>query len=329
MDRGRDLASTSGKSTFGILTPSRSRIDARIGAFMTEYKPSYTAEGVAAWRAAGAMEKDGRIRNPDYMAVQFLGWKLRLIARFPPLTALALRTYQKRVPGGYYFHIARTKHIDTVLAQAIDDGMQQLVILGAGYDSRPYRFARELQRVNVFEVDQPGTQARKQRLLTKALGELPDHVVFVAMDFNTERLKVRLPESGYDAGRKTLFIWEGVCMYITPEAAHETLSFIAQHSCPGSGLVFDYLYQSVIDGTCDYYGAREAAQFVASRGEPYIFGIEEGRAAEFLDDIGITLVSALSHEELQNAYLIRSDGTLHGRVYGYTDIAYGVAAPRE
>ena len=129
---------------------------------MAQYKPSYTAEGVAAWRAAGNREPDERIRNPDYMAVSFLGWKLRLIAGFKPLTALALRTFQKRVPGGYYFHIARTKHIDEMLERAIGGGIQQLVILGAGYDSRPYRFARQLEGVRVFEVDQPATQARKK-----------------------------------------------------------------------------------------------------------------------------------------------------------------------
>ena len=296
---------------------------------MTTQKPSYTAEGVATWRAAGAKEKDESIRNPDFMAMSFLGWKFRLIAGFKPLTALALRTFQKRVPGGYYFHIARTKHIDAMLAHAIEGNIQQLVILGAGYDSRPYRFARQLEGVKVFEVDQPGTQARKKHYLAKTLGGLPDHVVFVDMDFNAERLDTRLPESGYDPQKKTFFIWEGVCMYLTPEAAHETLTFIAQHSRPGSSLVFDYLYRSVIDGTCDYYGARLAASYVASRGEPYIFGIEEGDSEAFLGNFGIELESLLGPEELQSAYLMRSDGTLHGRVYAYTDIALGVVAPRD
>ena len=295
---------------------------------MTTDKPSYTAEGVATWRAAGAREKDEAVRNPDYMAVSFLGRKFRLIAGFKPLTALALRTFQKRVPGGYYFHTARTKHIDAMLTQAIDGGIQQLVILGAGYDSRPYRFARQLENVKVFEVDQPATQARKKQYLGRALGELPGHVVFVDMDFNAERLDARLPASGYEPQKKTFFIWEGVCMYITPEAVQETLTFIAQHSQPGSSLVFDYLYRSVIDGTCDYYGARLAANYVASRGEPYIFGIEEGECEAFLRDFGIELESLLGPEELQNAYLMRSDGSLHGRVFGYTDIALGVVAPR-
>ena len=290
-------------------------------------KPKYTAEAVAAWRAAGAKEKDERVRNPDFLAVKFLGLKFYLISRFPPLTKLALRKFEKVVPGGYYFHIVRTKHIDATLGRAIEAGLEQLVILGAGYDSRPYRFRDQLKGVRVFEVDLPGTQARKEQRLAKLFGTLPDWVTFVPIDFNTQRLDILLPESGYDPRRKTFFIWEGVCMYISPEAVDEALSFVSHHSGPGSSIVFDYIYRTVVDGTCDYYGAREVLKYVTKIGEPYLFGIEEGKAEQFLSQRGFQLVTNFGPQQLEQMYLIRQDGRLHGRMYGYTDIVHALVRP--
>ncbi|MDP2948679.1 MAG: SAM-dependent methyltransferase [Chloroflexota bacterium] len=289
---------------------------------MPKRAPRYTAEGVAAWLAAGAREKDECVRNPDYLAVKFLGTKYYLISQFPPLVKLVLWCFQQVVPGGYYFHIARTKHIDVTRKHCLAEGLDQLVVLGAGYDSRAYRFRELLGKTKVFEVDHPGTQEYKKLRLARMYGTVPQWVTFVAMDFNKERLEIRLPQSGYDPGGKTFFIWEGVCMYISPAAVDMALSFVARHSGAGSSIVFDFLYRSVIEGTCDYYGAREAARYVARVGEPYVFGIEEGDAARFLEESGFELVSELGPEQLQKAYLIRGDGSLHGRVYGYTGIAH-------
>ena len=289
---------------------------------MSLERAKFTAEGVAAWRAAGAREKDERVRNPDFLAVKFLGPKLYLISQFPPLAKLALWRFQKLVPGGYYFQNARTRHIDATLKQCIAAGIEQLVILGAGYDSRPYRFLDLLKEVKVFEVDHPSTQASKKENLIKILGSLPEWVTFVAMDFNTERLDVRLPENGYDATRRTFFVWEGVCMYISPEAVDETLSYVAHHSATGSSIIFDYIYRSVVEGACDYYGAREASQYVAKIGEPYTFGIQEGATEQFLAQRGFELASDLSPQQLENTYLIRQDGKLHGRADGSGGIAH-------
>src|SRR3972149_3327573 len=120
---------------------------------MTTERPSYTAEGVAAWRAAGSMEKDPAVRNPDDLAVIFLRPMLKVVAKFGPVRRMVLKSFNKKVPGGYYFHIARTKSIDAAVEEAVRDGITQLVILGAGYDSRAYRFADQLKTVRGFEVD--------------------------------------------------------------------------------------------------------------------------------------------------------------------------------
>lgn len=295
---------------------------------MTTERPSYTAEGVAAWRAAGAMENDPAIRNPDNLAVIFLRPVLKIVARFGPVRRVVLKSFNKKVPGGYYFHIARTKSIDAVLQDSIKDGITQLVILGAGYDSRPYRFEEHLKSVRVFEVDRAGTQERKKARLQKHFGSLPSHVTFVAVDFNRQQLGERLLSSGYDPKAKTLFIWEGVCMYLTPEAVDKTLEFIAKQSGAGSSVVFDYLYRSVIDGNCPYFGAKLEYDFVAKRGEPYIFGIEEGKTGEFLVARGFRVKTLQTPRDLEHAYLIRSDGTLHGKIKGYSEIVHATVDGR-
>ena len=89
---------------------------------------------------------------------------------------------------------------------------------------------RGAQILRVFEVDHPASQASKIAKVRRVFGELPAHVTYVAVDFNTQTLAKRLPECGYDETRRTLFIWQGVTQYLTPEAVDSTLAFIAGHS---------------------------------------------------------------------------------------------------
>ena len=168
---------------------------------MARDKGSITAVGVAALRAAGALERDVAVRNPDYLAVGLLPPTLRVIAKLRPLVRLIIRQYHRILPGGYYFHTARTKHIDMVLKQCAHEGIEQLVILGAGFDTRSYRFKDVLTGTRVFEVDLPGTQVIKKEQLTKALGSLPENVSYLPVDLNTQSLDTLLELGSYTATR--------------------------------------------------------------------------------------------------------------------------------
>lgn len=94
--------------------------------------------------------------------------------------------------------------------------MEQLVILGTGYDTRAYRIKGLKEKVKVFEVDHPGTQIIKKEKIREILGSLPEHVRYVSVDFEKERLGQRLIESRYDPSSKTLFVLEGLIYYIPP-----------------------------------------------------------------------------------------------------------------
>jgi methyltransferase (TIGR00027 family) len=106
------------------------------------------------------------------------------------------------------FLMARERYIDDVLQNFLNEGLQQLVILGAGYDSRAYRFDLP-GRVKTFEVDHPVTQADKLKRVQRVFGKIPEHVTYIPVDFNTQTLSERLLSSGYGPGLISLFIWQG------------------------------------------------------------------------------------------------------------------------
>jgi hypothetical protein len=123
--------------------------------------------------------------------------------------------------------IIRTRYIDERLLQAIRNGIAQFVILGAGLDTRPYRFAEQLKGKKVFEVDYQSTQELKKRRLKEILGVLPQHVSFTEIDFKKDSLSEVLSTAGYRRNEKSFFIWEGVSMYLPESAVRATLNAIS------------------------------------------------------------------------------------------------------
>lgn len=278
-------------------------------------KPSYTAERNAAMRAIAAMDPDENIQNADHLAFKFVSKEFWEKTPYSPDFETSKRLIKKYSIGSYYYVNARTKHIDTLLKQAVERGVKQVVILGAGYDSRAYRFKDLAIDVRFFEVDLPSTQNEKKARVKKILGSIPDGVVYVPIDFNTQTLEGVLAKAGYDRRKKTFFIWEGVTMYLDPQGIDSTLHFIAHHSAPGSSVVFDYVLRSVIEGTFDDFMCKRAVARLAKRGEPWIYGIKRGEAGRLVSERDLLLLSDLGPDELEVLYLIRSDGTIDGPMF--------------
>ena len=283
-----------------------------------------TAEAFASLRAAGSSVRDQKVRNPDHLASRFiaLGPRLTTLVKVPALRPLARRTAERVSPGAYYYELARVKHIDRVLSEELDAGIGQLVILGAGFDTRAYRFADRLSSTRVFELDHPVTAALKQARVRKVFGVLPEHVTYVSADLEQEDLSAALAHAGYERGGQTLFIWSGVSFYLSAEAVDSVLAFVRAGSAPGSSIVFDYHYRGFTDGTRNYYGSTEGRRRVEELGEPCVFGIEEGGVSMLLSRHRLELLSDLGPAELERRYLIRSDGSLDGRPFGFISIAH-------
>ena len=189
----------------------------------------------------------------------------------------------------------------------LNKDLQQLVILGAGFDSRAYRFDRLKDQVKVFEVDHPATQAEKLAKLKAIFMTIPKHVTYVPVDFNAQTLEERLPESGYDPTSKTLFIWQGVTIYLTPKAVDDTLRFVVQFSVPGSAIVFDYVFRKVLDGVQKHNEISSMQRYRFMTGEDLTFGIAEGAIETFLKERDFHQIRDVNANALKKAYFTGSN----------------------
>jgi methyltransferase (TIGR00027 family) len=294
---------------------------------LSPLSPRSTAEGACAFRAAGALERDPAVRCPDAMAADFLGgFNVTTLAKRRATRRLWLWGANRKLPGAYTYEIARAKFIDEVVLDEAAAGLDELILLGAGLDSRPYRLAEQLRGVRVFEVDHPASLESKRARLRRLYGREPEHVAFAAVDFNRDDLGAALAEAGHEHSARTLIVWSGVSMYLPEDGIADVLSWVGGHDSPPASIVFDAVWAGAIDGSRDYFGAAEIRRQVAELDEPLRWGIPEGRVEETLERFGLRSERVVSGEELWAAYLTRSDGTLHERPYGFGALLHARAA---
>lgn len=263
---------------------------------MRKNQTSLTAAGIAVMRAVESEKpEDERICYDPYARKFVPAWMFYVLGFF-----IKSGYAEWRGPGVNGFLAARERYIDDTLKSFLEEGIQQLVILGAGYDSRAYRF--NLTGVKTFEVDHPATQEDKLAKVRAIFGKSPHHVVYVPVDFNTQSLEERLLEYGYDPALKTLFIWQGVTMYLSREAVDSILDFVVQHAGPGSAIVFDYLYRSLLDGVQKQNEVANMRRYRFMTGEGLTFGIPAGMISSFLEERGFAEVKDVNAEDLKAAY---------------------------
>jgi methyltransferase (TIGR00027 family) len=267
---------------------------------MRKDQSSLTAGGVALVRAAESKKPAGERICYDPYAHYFVPAWINLFfgATIPEWISSEV----------YAFLVARDRYIDDVLQKALENNLEQLVILGAGYDTRAYRFDLQSQ-VKTFEVDYPATQQDKQAKLSEIFRKVPEHVTFVPIDFNKQSLKECLMESGYDPQRKTLFIWQGVTLYLTADAVDSTLDFVVKHSAVGSMIVFDYVYHAILDGTQKHAEVTHMHRYLQSMGEGITFGIPKGSVKTFLKDRGFNQVEDINAAGLKQIYFTGKNAT--------------------
>jgi len=210
--------------------------------------------------------------------------------------------YEQMMPGVNGALAARIRYIDECLRDEIENGLRQLVVIGAGYDTRAYRIEGVREALMVFEVDHPDTQAVKKETIRSIFNGLPGHVAYVPVVFGQDRLDEKLLQHGYKPQLKTLFIVEGLLMYIPPAAVDALLAFVTGASAPGSALVGDVFDTTVVDGTSDLPEARVLRQFVETEGSQLQFGIPAGTVESFFMERGFTQVACVSTEACKKKY---------------------------
>jgi methyltransferase (TIGR00027 family) len=280
---------------------------------------------VAAGRAIGAREPDPAARNPDDLAGKLLGDPTAYGVEHPVVLAARLE-YDEAMREVEVVNVVRamtirTRFIDDAVARAIAGGATQVVILGAGFDSRAHRLRELLAPVRVFEVDRPAMQAFKQQRTTDVLGRPPANLTYVPIDFRREDLSAALRRHGHDPDQRTFFIMEGVTMYVPEDEVRATLRFVASHPS-GSGAVFDFVYRAMIEAIAkiDLATAPEAFKPFLTRfldlirDEPWVCGLPVGGEREFLAEVGLEAreILMVGGEESLKRYVTRADGTQVG-----------------
>jgi methyltransferase (TIGR00027 family) len=289
---------------------------------VTPGQPSRTAQYMALFRALESVRPPSGRLFADPCAAAFLPGPLRVVAsvsRLPPVGSAVCAYIDRRWPGVRTSAVARTRFIDDTAEAALADGCRQVVILGAGFDSRAYRM-EPMRAVRVFEVDHPSTSAMKRAVVTRALGRVPEHVRFVAVDFDAGPWDGALDAAGYDPGRRTLVIWEGVSNYLTEAAVDGTLRWCGGIS-PGSHVVFTYVHARVLDDADAFVGTERLFATLRAAGERWTFGLDPAGLEDFLGQRGLRLLADLGAAE----YRARCFGRDAERMRGYEFYRIAVA----
>jgi methyltransferase (TIGR00027 family) len=279
--------------------------------------PSRTSILTAAARAFGSREPDASVRNPDWVADRLISpAELALIAEHPISKALDQdfqeAIYDPDIFGFAWLMLVRTRFIDELMERAVRSGATQLVVLGAGFDTRAHRFSELLKDAMVIELDYGATQEYKKRRVEAALGGAPANVVYAPIDFARESLGEVLHRTGFQPGRKTYYICEGLSMYVPEEGMKETLRTIAAGSAPGSALLLEYLNRGALELLRKY--PTGMIKNAIDWGEPFVFGVPDGQDREFFLQAGLELGETLKigSPESVKRYAMCQDGSYYG-----------------
>lgn len=268
---------------------------------------SQTAMLIASLRALACYEDDPLIQGNDYLAELFLSEDKR--------TALKTADYRpaikKAIPEGLYeYVIARTKYFDELFLQYLNQQIPQIVLLGAGYDSRAYRYANQIKNSKIYEVDASSTQKLKCQILKDNELKIHPNVLYVTADFEQDDWFQGLYDAGFESALQTLYICEGVTFYLSPESVDSMLSLLRQYSLTGSVLSFDYQHRDNENTLID----------TGLKDENIKFGLNVLECNHYLRSLGYFVIEKVDCEEMSNRYLTMVNGNKFGEVKSIMNI---------
>jgi methyltransferase (TIGR00027 family) len=287
-----------------------------------ETRTSRTAEFTCMSRAASYKETRECYQGTDNIAYALVPGFIKLLLRFQRFC----HVYNKYLaPKGIYeYVIARTKYIDSLFMDALKQGFDQIAIFGAGFDSRAQRFSELNKKTKIFELDASITQENKLKAFKNKRIMIPENLIYVPINFNKDNLAEKLTDSGCEKNRKTLFLLEGVTMYLSNDAVDTTFNVIRNVAGKGSWVVFDYIYAGVLRQENKYYGEKDIFKTVAKAGEAWLFALEEGEIETFLEKYSFTLKNQSNAQALEELYFKNEAGHIVGKINTTHSIAWGI-----
>jgi methyltransferase (TIGR00027 family) len=252
---------------------------------MERGRPSRTANQNALFRALESRRPAAERVADDPLAVGFLSPEFRMVAEFARVPALRRSTeafIDRRWPCARGGVVARTRLLDDAIVEDLPQ-VDQVLILGAGFDSRADRLAG-MHDVEIFEVDHPDTQSLKRRVLARRRGATRGSVHFVPVVFGRDDVATVLTAAGFTYGRPTLVLWEGTTNYLDAESVHLTFAFLSQALAQGSLVLFTYVHKGLLDGSVSFEGGDTTMRAVGKVGEPMTFGFDPQDVPRYLLD---------------------------------------------
>ena len=265
-------------------------------------KASTTAILVSAIRAAHLIWNDPPLFSDTY-ALQMVTPFWRQVAKRRLLKWLIADVVLGVLKPIHTEAILRVRFTEERLREAIADGVGQYVILGAGLDTFSLRQGDLADRLRIFEVDQPASQGMKRERLVAINGSVPDNLVLVPVNFETDRLDEELRGAGFDTDTPTCFSWLGTTYYLTGKAISETLDHISSLAVAGSRIVFDYKYPHDLVPAEGMEFVQKLEKFVAGRGEPMISTFTPDAMKAEMARVGFQEVDSVSPDEADKRYL--------------------------
>jgi methyltransferase (TIGR00027 family) len=251
-----------------------------------ERRPSTTAQINATQRAAEMQLTEGERLFSDEYARCFVSRPVYRLLAAKPVAPTFLRVLDRMFPGLQALILLRTRFAFEVIRDCQRQGIDQVVLLGAGFDSIAFQLPPPA--IAIYEVDAPPTQVAKRRLIGKHGLVTTHRLVLAPCDFESRSFIEQLANSGFDSSRPAVFVWLGVTIYLSIEAFRTTLDALSACAAPGSRLVLDYMDPAVVDRTIDNPGPRRMARAVARRGEPYTLGFRYPELATHLRNAGFS-----------------------------------------
>jgi methyltransferase (TIGR00027 family) len=205
--------------------------------------------------------------------------------------------------------LIRARFAEDQLRKAVEKGVRQYVLLGAGLDSFAWRHLAWSEGVRVFEVDHPPTQEAKRRRFDQLGFVTPDYLEFSPVDFERETVTDCLARSSFARDRTAFFNWMGTVPYLTREAVFNTLNGLAGFACPGSEIVFDYPILIELFDPQTRKAFEKGQRYVTKRGEPWLFFADPRQLPGEIEQCGYQVIENMSPNEMEARYLAgRKDG---------------------
>lgn len=265
---------------------------------------------MALYRAMETRRPEGRRLFTDPYAACFLDGRLRLAsyaAGVPFAERLLYGHIQRRIPGALASGLARTRLIDDWLEETT---AQQVVILGAGFDTRNLRLPF-LRQLSVIEIDHPDTSRRKLQILTEHMGQLPANTRYLVIDFDRGNLENLLRQHDIDLSLPITLIWEGVTNYLQQEAVDAVFDLVGRMAT-GSTIIFTYIDKKVLEEPAAFFGAQRLLKDLEEIEERWTFGFHPEELSAYLAGRGLHLVRDAGAADYRSQYLSERKHILKG-----------------